>query len=174
MVDNPCELNSQAPCLISIYILKTYILIDNPCGVKKKKLAYLGAIIDGEGSISIVKQVKGYKQNQPSFWLKVEIGSCDPKLTDWLKENFDGSTSLELRSNPNHKNLYRWQVSGKDAKKLLIKVRDYLLLKTVQADLAIKYSLHCSWKSGQLRPLSLIRKQERYWEQMRKLNHKGK
>ena len=138
---------------------------------REKALIYLAGIIDGEGTIGIIK-------NKVSFYLVVEIGNTDKILIDWLEDNFGGAVCLDKRSNKNskHKDLHLWYCTNKKALSLLEEVEEYLLLKKPQAKLGIEFSRKRRLSvggRGRKKSLSLFHQEKQYWELMRNLNKKG-
>ena len=136
---------------------------------REKALIYLAGIIDGEGTIGIIK-------NKLSFYLIVEIGNTDKVLIDWLEDNFGGAVCLDKRSNknPNHKDLYLWRRINKKALSLLEEVVEYLLLKKPQAKIGIEFSHECHWNfRGRKKSFPIFNKEKQYWRLMRDLNKKG-
>lgn len=102
-------------------------------------LAYTAGIIDGEGSICIVKfhrnRNRGYY-----FQLGVSVGNTNEYLMQWLKMHFGGyfaPLSRELKDT--QKQVWQWMVTGNKAAEFLVLVLPYLQLKKSQAELAIKF-----------------------------------
>jgi len=136
---------------------------------REKALIYLAGIIDGEGTIGIIK-------NDVSFYLVLEIGNTDKVLIGWLEDNFGGGVCLDKRSNknPKHKDLYLWRHTGKKALSLLEEVEEYLLLKKPQAKIGIEFSYKCPQGTrGRKKLPYLNHQQNKYWGLMRDLNKKG-
>lgn len=134
------------------------------------KWIWLAAMIDGEGTIGI------YKQNQ-SYAKRLIIVNTSEELIDYLVNNYKGSKHGPYKQKEeNHKNRFWWRCDGKDAIKLIQKIEPYLVIKRVQAQLALE-----AWEDtfkidyrGRKTPKYIADKREEYYQEMKKLNHRGK
>lgn len=105
----------------------------------EKELGYTGGIVDGEGSICIVK-VHGCTRPIPTLRAHVSVAQCDIRLPIWLKERFGGYVSSLGIPKGGRKQAYSWSMTGtKQCLPFLEIIRPYLLLKTQQADIAIAF-----------------------------------
>ncbi len=100
------------------------------------ELSYLAGIIDGEGTILIVKQSQSTKKN-PSFCLALSFCSTDKCLCDWVRDRFGGSIVHSRQKNDKWKDAYRWQIRSNNALKILLDILPFLIIKKIQADYAI-------------------------------------
>lgn len=122
-----------------------------------KKWAYLGGILDGEGTIQVNK--KNNKGNKsPAYSIAVEVGNTDKRLIDWLEQKFGGGTWFEESKKANWKDKHTWTVTGYNAHKLLSKVKDNLLLKKEQAEIAIRFYNECTKRNWSMKMKELNRK----------------
>lgn len=137
---------------------------------KEIKLAYFGGLMDGEGSIGIAKTRDRYQ-------LYVKLGNTDKIMMDWIVREFGGKIRPDNYGNRN-KVLYSWQIYGPRAYRLLGVIEDYVMVKRERLVLAREFYHECVGKfpgsrRGDGRPLWMIKKQEGYYERMRKLNKRG-
>jgi len=113
--------------------------------IDEKEYEYirLAAFVDGEGTISIFKAGKGYAQH-------LVVTNCDIRLIAWLVDNFGGKFPKPIKhENENHKDVYMWRLHGMNSYKLIKKIRQHLLLKREQANLAIYlYEQVSKWHYG--------------------------
>lgn len=105
--------------------------------------ARLAAFIDGEGCISIIRNVKKARANGGcQLVMAVYLGGNDPRLAGWLKTTFGmGNTWIRKQKyqGKEWRPFYGWKVTGANAKTLLQGCYPYLLLKKEQADIALAF-----------------------------------
>lgn len=115
--------------------------------------AYLAALIDGEGSITI-------NQRTPTL----AVAMCDPQAVRWLSESF--SRPVEYRP-PSSKRESRSSFSvrfyGQQVASVLRSIMPYLKVKTYQAELVLEWlGLHpgCSRRQAIERELKVVKRIE--------------
>jgi hypothetical protein len=92
----------------------------------KTDLAYIAAIVDGEGSILHLSPGR-----QSPFWV-VKVGMTDRPVIEWLHK-FGGTFNV-TPSKRGHKTIYGWNVSRQlDVQALLTAVLPYLKVKRARA-----------------------------------------
>lgn len=142
------------------------------------ELAYMAGIVDGEGSICIVKHsgAKDTPRKHPIYRAHVSVSQCDIRLPNWIKERFGGYVSNLGVPKKGHKQAYSWQITGtKQCLPFLQAIRPYLLLKTRQADIAIDFCL----QQKNIRHLPDTEKESEFGRrelmvaQIKKLNYRG-
>ena len=102
----------------------------------EREIAYIAGIIDGEGSVSIERHVIG--KRYPTYSVAITIVNTNIKLISWLHCRVGGSLiSKSVNPNRNHKAQYQIQIRHLAAEKLLNSVREYLIVKSEQADTAL-------------------------------------
>jgi hypothetical protein len=132
-------------------------------------LAYAAGIIDGEGSIQIVKHndpscIVGYK-----YWLNVTVGMTDPQAVTHLHEMFGGNFSQLTRHTKGGRIVYRWSITTRAAAALLIILHPYLKVKKEQAEIAAKFQEFQSKVRGP-KPQSDLDAQERLRLKLKQLH----
>lgn len=110
-------------------------------------LAYLGGLIDGEGSIVIYKSKpqKASRRNghvfygkSPRYTMELVIAMTDRRAIDWVKERFGGTVYAQTyRRSPKHRAVFVWRIGASKASGLLKSVLPFLKIKYAQAEQAI-------------------------------------
>jgi len=100
--------------------------------------AYAAGILDGEGSIGIGHNIRN--PTKPVYWIVIDVSMSEKGLVvlQWLRKNFGGSISNQRQQTERWSLTCSWRIFGDPALKLLRRVRPYLLLKSEQADIAIR------------------------------------
>lgn len=126
-------------------------------------LAWAAGIIDGEGSIFIMKQRRQDRERDTNYILRVSVESTDPYMAQELKKIFpDGdlfSSSRDKR--PNNSNTLKWQVNGRNALIILKEVLPFLRVKHEQANIAIRFQTETKYHWKQMTPI-VYEQQEKY------------
>lgn len=107
------------------------------------ELAYAAGVIDSDGFIGIGETIR--ESGTPRYTTLLTIVNTSTNLMDWLKDLFGGNVIVRRSYNNNYKTTYYWRMSDDNAAEVLKQVRPYLVIKTRQADLAIKFRQN--WKS---------------------------
>lgn len=102
-------------------------------------LSYTAGLLDGEGSISIIKQINRSTVAGYSFHLRVVIYNTNEWLIKWLQMQFGGIIVISRRKIPFRAPLYSWRLSGNKAANFLVTLCPYLLIKRPQAEVALAF-----------------------------------
>lgn len=103
-------------------------------------LAWLAGIIDGEGSIFIMKQGRTDRERQFNYILRISVQSTDGIMAkECLNITGEGACFDQATQRENNSNTYKWQVSGKRAKHVLENILPFLRVKKDQAAAAIDF-----------------------------------
>ena len=144
-----------------------------------EKLAYIAGILDGEGSIMIMRQASESFMKQ-----RAERGCFHPHYAPCIRIGMQDRSALDLivdatgigfvhTEKPYHhkKPMYRWMVRSKaEITQFLKLMMPYLLVKKDQAILCLKFVEEwVSFNGSRLTP-EILQKREEAWSQMRKLN----
>jgi len=136
--------------------------------------AYVAGIVDGEGTIGIVREVR--KENVSGYRFKpyFTVSNTDMKLLWWLQNTTgvgyivpDGAAQ---RSRHDRRPLSRWRLTKRQLMWLLPQIKPYLVIKKEQAELAIKFG---NLVVAGRRTAGLYNEMEPYWNKMKELNMKG-
>lgn len=114
------------------------------------QLAYLAGIIDGEGTISIcdkrvmkrksqgIRKTNKVYRARINFSTSVSVANTDPRIIDWLIQNFGGSMSHSKRQEENWRPKITWIMKTTEMVNILTQIVPYLVLKKEQAILMIE------------------------------------
>ena len=100
---------------------------------------YLAGLIDGEGSISIVRATTGYnrKSRRIHHQLRVSVYNTDINMVEWVKSRVGfGHIARRKQQSERHKPSYQYQVCALKALEILRAVHPYLVTKKRQAEVA--------------------------------------
>lgn len=103
-------------------------------------LAWLAGIIDGEGSIFVMKQSRKDRDRTFNYILRISVQSSDRFMAfECMKITGEGATMDTPTQKENQSNTYKWQVSGRKAAQLLEELLPFLRVKKDQAEAAIQF-----------------------------------
>jgi hypothetical protein len=109
--------------------------------ISKTKWAYVAAMLDGEGHISITKHLQSYGKDGKKYWqidCKIGISNISIPLMDWIKESFGGDYKDGKQGC--NRPCYRWNLDQYHLQeKFLLGVLPYLIIKRKQALLALEF-----------------------------------
>ncbi len=104
-----------------------------------KELGWAAGIIDGEGCISINKNLKGI-----GYTIRLSVNMTHMKTIDNLQKIFKlGSINFVPARCKQWKDTYRWEVSGRNAIEIIKLVYPLLITKEEQAYTAVKFYENC-------------------------------
>ncbi len=109
-------------------------------------IAYLSGIIDGEGTIGIIKFRGVYN---PSFG----IGMADKEIIRTFYEMFSPENKMQIERVPNRKVIYRFRCLGRNKVKVILETfLPYLRVKKAQVELVLEYcnTFDHSWKKKRM------------------------
>lgn len=147
--------------------------------VEEIDYAYLAGIVDGEGTIAIIKNKKSKRNTYrtDSYRLQLVVTNTNGDLMEWLITNFGGAASPHKgdKRNPNSKRWFAWHLHGLKAIKILTKIEPYLIIKHENVEVAFAFYDNCTKKSktGRMKPKWLVDTCEMYYQQMKALNKTG-
>lgn len=102
--------------------------------------AWLAGIIDGEGSIFIMRQKRNDRERDINYILRISVDSTDPYMAVECLKIAGGAKIHQYSDNrPNCSDRLKWQVNGKKATSLLKELLPFLRVKFKQAELAIEF-----------------------------------
>ena len=135
------------------------------------EMLYLAGIIDGEGTIGISKLSKRLYQ------IRLSVGNTSEGLIDYLQDNYGGNKFGPYKQKgEKRKDKFQWDCNGNKAIELIKQIEPYLIIKQPQAELVLK-----SWEdtfkwdyTGRETPRYALDKRKNLYQQMKKLNKKGK
>ena len=155
--------------------------------MNKLTASYLAGLIDGEGSLEIRKRKKPECKNGIMYVARIRVALTDKPLIYWLKDSFGGWVSNRIGKGK-CRDSYAWCLNYGGNKKFLDKVLPYLKLKRERGEVIkefLKTFSESSYKivenklgygTGLHKELKdeIVKKREELYQQMKKLNIRGK
>jgi hypothetical protein len=130
--------------------------------------AYIAGIIDGEGSIMLIKF---HKNQLPSPC--VTISSTTIELLVWIKSKTKAGTIVNKKNynNKKHSDSYTYQVKYNDAINLLIDIEPYLVIeyKKKRAKMIIEGYKRITPRNGRYSP-EMLKEKEKFYEEFLGIN----
>jgi hypothetical protein len=125
--------------------------------VSELNWARLAAFIDGEGCISITRSKrKGYTNLQ--YHLEVIVSGTDPRLHEWLQNNFSGAVYLiknAVTSYRSNKVCQSWRMFNTRAVVILEHCLPYFIMKREQAEIGLAF-MRLKVKGSQGKKISIV------------------
>lgn len=117
---------------------------------------YVAGLIDGEGTISLIKMHSSDKFRAPC----IEMTSTTYAMLEKMKELFGGSISQQKVYKETYKQSWHWQIRYDKAINLLKEVKDYLLepKKKARADLIVSTYKSVTPRNGKYNEETLAKK----------------
>lgn len=140
--------------------------------MKESDKAYLAALIDGEGSVTLYLNTSRRMEYVPDISIYSTQGDELQKLrNEWGFGNIKEVKRKEIH--PTWKKSYCWRMSYLLAYRMAKEVKPFVRLKRKQIDLLLDYK---KWISKQTKPFSkeVRAKQEEYRNKFKELNKRGK
>ena len=102
--------------------------------MKKEILAYMAGIIDGEGCLSISKQIRKDRRS-PSYRISITVSNTDKRIVDLFFDYYKGTVYQrpDGRKDKNWADSYTWYCKHSVSVKFLTDIMPYLLIKKEQA-----------------------------------------
>lgn len=139
----------------------------NPLSETEK--AYLAGFLDGEGCITILRQMKK-KSVSISYALSVVIAQADLPILEELSSIIGAGKIYKYPGG------YQLVFAPTDAKGFLLEILPYLKVKKAEALLAIEFRENTVWKNqgiGSTVDNETLKLREGYYIRMRELKHNG-
>ncbi len=146
---------------------------------EETKWAYIAGLIDGEGSIMIMRQAHESFMKQraasgcfdPHYHPQIRIGMIDRRPIDFICEVSGIGKVIEEKPYHHKRPMFRWNIRRRDEiTAFLQKIMPYLLVKTEQAKLALNFCENWIGKPGLRLTDENRKKREAAWLAMRSLN----
>jgi len=108
----------------------------------REDIIYIAGLFDGEGHITISKNVYKNKKWNPAYYLSIGITNTDKQILEWIKV-IVGTGRVRLNSKAktigNSQNCYSWLATAKQAKFVLELLYPFLKIKKDRAMLGIEF-----------------------------------
>jgi hypothetical protein len=104
-------------------------------------LAWTAGIIDGEGSVFVMKQKRKDRERDTNYILRVSVQSTDPYMTKELFKMFPEGAEFSVQRERGFgwSDTLKWQLNGKKAARFLKEVLPYIRVKQDQIKLALEF-----------------------------------
>jgi len=148
--------------------------INEPRQMSEMQLSYLAGFVDGEGSIFGIREKRSENRSGFGYTVHMSVGQCNLEILTAFREwSGLGSVTTVKRMQPHHKDQWKWVLTQKQAKLLLLQLEPYLVLKKEQARLAIEF-IEIKEKA---KALNYSKNNSEYehsvYEKLSELNHRG-
>ena len=114
----------------------------------QSKAAYLAGIIDGEGTIGLIRTGTNKGHAYLSPYLRVTMTHL-PTI-DYIHKMWGGSMRLHTKQQEHHKQAYTWQYSSQGAINILATIWPFLQTKRTQAWLMFQFWANRTKRNGYL------------------------
>src|SRR3972149_6279573 len=111
-------------------------------GRPPSELAYIAGIFDGEGHVSIHRNIPPKPTHSPIYMLDVGITNTDADLIQHLLDEYGGHFGRTGIRDGHRQDCYRWRISGPSAVRFLKVLLPHLRIKNRQAEIAIAFQNH--------------------------------
>ena len=132
---------------------------------------YTAGILDGEGSIMIIKSRNPTARRGYTYQLKVVVVNTNEWLCRWLQMQYVGTIQYKKSKRPQEKDIYEWRIVSTQAKRFLEYIIPYLIIKRAQAEVAIRFQTGRKRGTPRTEEQDTVDEAERII--MRSLNSKG-
>jgi hypothetical protein len=133
--------------------------------------AYIAGLVDGEGSISILRVRTSDSLSGWKYQLQICVVMREGWIMDALQAQYGGSVWRQQRREPHHSPVSRWRIGDAKALPFLDDIMPFLRAKFDRAALAKHFM---TYKGHQHRKNAMARQiqEDCFWEQ-RRLNQRG-
>lgn len=135
-------------------------------------LAYAAGIIDGEGTISLIKEQRKKTPLGYSITLHVQVSNTEEWLCHWLQMQFAGYVSSPYQPKGRAKLIWKWMIKANKAVDFLRLISPYLQLKKHKAELAIQFQEQRG-HGQRARTMENKAIAEDFYKTMKELNYRG-
>ncbi|MFH1868368.1 MAG: hypothetical protein ABH843_05300 [Candidatus Omnitrophota bacterium] len=128
--------------------------------------AYLAGIVDGEGTVTLVRS---HKNKTPCP--EVSVSNTSLILLKWIQRRAGGVIASKNTSKPNHSVSYVWRLRYDKALCFLNEIKEYLIIKRRHAELITQEYKKVTHRAGKYTP-QLLKKKDALVQRIRKLNQR--
>lgn len=101
-------------------------------------IEYAAGFFDGEGCVNIQRRIdtRPRRAGVGPGYLRLRVSVCNTHVgvLKALCAKFGGSVWTRVKSKPNHKPVFQWNISGPEAAVFLRAIRPHIIVKTEQID----------------------------------------
>lgn len=130
--------------------------------------AWLAGIIDGEGCIAVMRQVRA---DRPSvrYWITLRISMVHYPTLENIQQ-ITGLSKVHARKGskprqPNERQPWYWNVASREAAAVLTRVLPFLVTKRIEAELTLEfwYLPRAFFPKGGANPETQAKREQLYW-----------
>jgi hypothetical protein len=138
-------------------------------------IGYIAGIIDGEGTITILKNRDNRNRSGYCYRQVVQVANTNRDVIEWLRQT-TGLGYVAVCNGNNGRKFYAWRIHGKDASKLLPIILPCLKIKRKNAELLLEYQkIMRPHRQRRYMGKDELEHAEKLFEEIKKLNkHKRK
>lgn len=142
---------------------------------QSEKIAYIGGLMDGDGSFSIMRRDEK-KGGSLLYFPFIQYGSLSKESVDFVKETFGGSVILQKahikKDKSSRRDFYHWRLSNRESCITMIdSLSPYMEIKKERAEFLKEFILKNPFKRGSNRlSQEVLISRENDYLQMKKFN----
>ncbi len=104
---------------------------------------YIAGLFDGEGWILITRTTSNKEMKSPAFYLRVGIEMTNFEVLNNICNKYGGHIyTRPVKRAVNRKITHTWYLDGKKSINFLTDIKEFLIIKKKQAEIAIDYQNH--------------------------------
>lgn len=133
------------------------------------ELAYIAGIIDGEGTISVMRNASAYRRGTTpvQYFGRIHVVNTCVEMMNWLNQKIGGAQMKTRKTKEHYKDVYLLLVNGCACAMLCKRLLPYLIIKRRQAELVVAlYSVGFKRDAYRVTPEEQARRHQ-IWEQYR-------
>lgn len=134
-----------------------------PVSMTGEQASWLAALIDGEGTLTIAETSNG------GYQAMISIANSDRSLLERAKAITSAGSVCSSTLGEN-KDVYRWQVTSRQAASIVYRLRDKLMAKRQQAHVLLNLQETHKRYGGSGRPDHVTQKQRELYQKIKSLN----
>jgi hypothetical protein len=137
-------------------------------------LAWVAGMFDGEGSLTLKRAVR-HGHTHHRIWITIGMANKpdNEKALVLMQKLFGGYIGIHKNSD-NRNDSIHWTIASQMAYECLKKVSPFLIIKKKHAQLLIEFQEICVSRKGKKNNLAKFERQAQYFEELRKLNTRGR
>ena len=103
------------------------------------EFAYLAGLIDGEGTIFVIRRPPRLENPLGTYHLRLQIVNTDWRLILWLQDNFGAKVATLCKGTSKWKRSWSAMWYTGYAKEVIKLIQPYLIIKKEQASIALEF-----------------------------------
>ena len=136
-------------------------------------LAYIAAMIDGEGTVGIYRKYPQKPTHKMRYLERVAISNSCTEVLDYIQQFFPGCVAKNKRYSDLHKPMFRLEYHVLRVRPILEACLPYMIIKKKQAEMVLAYRDNIVIDQFHNLPQKELEKREWYYQELKKLNKTG-